>query len=211
MDQFQLDLPTFWFLVLAFFWVGYFVLEGFDFGVGMLLGVLGRDNTDRRVLINTIGPHWDGNEVWLVVAGAATFAAFPVWYATLFTLLLPPAPVIVIALVVRRSRSSTAASTPAPAGAPTGTGRSWSAACCPPCCGASRSPACSTASRSTATSSSPAPSRPRAAYTLLGGLTTLVAVPAQRLGLPWHETEDDLRERARALAARFAPVRRACS
>ena len=101
MEQFQLDLPTFWFLVLAFFWVGYFVLEGFDFGVGMLLGVLGRDNTDRRVLINTIGPHWDGNEVWLVVAGAGTFAAFPLWYATLFSSYFLPLLLIVLALVVR--------------------------------------------------------------------------------------------------------------
>src|SRR6476469_8094860 len=101
MDQFQLDLPTFWFFVLAFFWVGYFVLEGFDFGVGMLLGVIARDNTGRRVLINTIGPHWDGNEVWLVVAGAGTFAAFPQWYATMFSAFYIPLVIALVALMAR--------------------------------------------------------------------------------------------------------------
>src|SRR6266542_1414450 len=78
-------LTDIWFLLIAVLWTGYFVLEGFDFGIGMLLRVLGRDNTDRRVLINTIGPVWDGNEVWLLVAGGATFAAFPLWYASLFS------------------------------------------------------------------------------------------------------------------------------
>ena len=79
-----MDLPTFWFCVIALFWLGYLFLEGFDFGVGMLLPVLGRDNTERRVMVNTIGPVWDGNEVWLIVAAGATFAAFPAWYAGLF-------------------------------------------------------------------------------------------------------------------------------
>ncbi len=64
-----MDLPTFWFCVIALFWLGYLFLEGFDFGVGMLLPVLGRDDAERRVMINTIGPVWDGNEVWLIVAG----------------------------------------------------------------------------------------------------------------------------------------------
>ena len=72
-----MELTTIWFVLIAVLWTGYFVLEGFDFGVGMLLPVLGRDETERRVLINTIGPVWDGNEVWLLVAGGATFAAFP--------------------------------------------------------------------------------------------------------------------------------------
>lgn len=101
MIDFQLDLETFWFLALAFFWVGYLVLEGFDFGVGMLMPVLGKDDTDRRVLINTIGPHWDGNEVWLITAGAGTFAAFPEWYGTLFSAYFLPLLIIVVALVVR--------------------------------------------------------------------------------------------------------------
>jgi cytochrome d ubiquinol oxidase subunit II len=80
-----MDLPTLWFVVLGFFFVGYFVLDGFDFGVGMSLPFLGRDDTDRRVLINTIGPVWDLNETWVIVAGAFMFAAFPEWYATLFS------------------------------------------------------------------------------------------------------------------------------
>jgi cytochrome bd ubiquinol oxidase subunit II len=90
-----------WFLLIAVLWTGYFVLEGFDFGVGMLLRVLSRDNTDRRVLINTIGPVWDGNEVWLLVAGGATFAAFPLWYASLFSGFYLALLVILVALIIR--------------------------------------------------------------------------------------------------------------
>ena len=82
-------------------WIGYFVLEGFDFGVGMLLPFLGSDDRDRRVLINTIGPVWDGNEVWLLVAGGATFAAFPGWYATLFSGFYLALFLILVALIVR--------------------------------------------------------------------------------------------------------------
>jgi cytochrome d ubiquinol oxidase subunit II len=78
-------LTDIWFLLIAVLWTGYFVLEGFDFGVGMLLPLVGRTENDRRVAINTIGPVWDGNEVWLLVAGGATFAAFPEWYASLFS------------------------------------------------------------------------------------------------------------------------------
>ena len=74
-----------WFLLIAVLWIGYFVLEGFDFGVGILLPFLGHTDKERRALINTIGPVWDGNEVWVLVAGGATFAAFPHWYATLFS------------------------------------------------------------------------------------------------------------------------------
>jgi cytochrome d ubiquinol oxidase subunit II len=97
----HLDLPTFWFAALAFFWIGYFVLEGFDFGVGMLTPFVGRDETDRRVALNTILPVWDGNEVWVIVAGAGTFAAFPDWYATLFSAYFLPLLLIVIALAAR--------------------------------------------------------------------------------------------------------------
>jgi cytochrome d ubiquinol oxidase subunit II len=95
------DLTTGWFVAVAVLWVGYLALEGFDFGVGMLLPVLGRDDTDRRVLINTIGPVWDGNEVWLLAAVGAMFAAFPGWYATVLSSLYLPVLTIVIALVVR--------------------------------------------------------------------------------------------------------------
>ncbi len=78
-------MQTAWFWILCVFWSLYFLTEGFDFGVGMLLPILGRTEADRRTMIQTIGPVWDGNEVWLVIAGAATFAAFPVWYGTMFS------------------------------------------------------------------------------------------------------------------------------
>jgi cytochrome bd ubiquinol oxidase subunit II len=96
-----MELTTVWFVLIAVLWIGYFVLEGFDFGVGVLLPVLGRDNVDRRVLINSIGPVWDGNEVWLLVAGGATFAAFPEWYATLFSGFYLPLLIILVALILR--------------------------------------------------------------------------------------------------------------
>jgi cytochrome bd ubiquinol oxidase subunit II len=96
-----MDLPTVWFVAIAVLWTGYFVLEGFDFGVGTLLPFLGRDDTDRRVIIHTIGPVWDGNEVWLLVAGGATFAAFPEWYATLFSGFYLPLLIILVALILR--------------------------------------------------------------------------------------------------------------
>jgi cytochrome bd ubiquinol oxidase subunit II len=82
-------------------WSGYFVLEGFDFGVGILLPFLGRDDTERRVLVNTIGPVWDGNEVWLLTAGGATFAAFPLWYASMFSGFYLALLLILAALIVR--------------------------------------------------------------------------------------------------------------
>ncbi|CAN5394760.1 cytochrome d ubiquinol oxidase subunit II [soil metagenome] len=96
-----MELTTFWFIIIAVLWIGYLVLEGFDFGVGMLMGVLAKNDVERRVLLNTIGPIWDGNEVWLLVAGGATFAAFPEWYATLFSGFYIPLFLILIALIVR--------------------------------------------------------------------------------------------------------------
>src|SRR6188472_1477244 len=96
-----MELSTVWFGLIAVLWIGYFCLEGFDFGVGMLLPVLARNDTERRVMINTIGPVWDGNEVWLLVAGGATFAAFPEWYATLFSGFYLPLLLILVALIVR--------------------------------------------------------------------------------------------------------------
>jgi cytochrome d ubiquinol oxidase subunit II len=96
-----MELTTVWFSLIAVLWAGYFLLEGFDFGVGMLLPVLARDERERRLLINTIGPVWDGNEVWLLVAGGATFAAFPEWYATLFSGFFLPLLIILVALIVR--------------------------------------------------------------------------------------------------------------
>src|SRR3954468_7330237 len=96
-----MELTTVWFALIAVLWVGYFTLEGFDFGVGMLLPVLARDDTERRVLYNTVGPVWDGNEVWVLVAGGATFAAFAEWYATLFSGFYLPLLLILVALIVR--------------------------------------------------------------------------------------------------------------
>lgn len=96
-----MELTTLWFALIAILWIGYFALEGFDFGVGMLLPVLGRNDTERRVLYNTVGPVWDGNEVWVLVAGGATFAAFPEWYATLFSGFYLPLLLILLALIVR--------------------------------------------------------------------------------------------------------------
>ena len=82
-------------------WVGFFVLEGFDFGVGVLHTLVGRTDTERRVALNTIGPFWDGNEVWLIVAGAGTFAAFPGWYATMFSALYLALLLVLVALIAR--------------------------------------------------------------------------------------------------------------
>ena len=96
-----MELTTVWFILIAVLWIGYFALEGFDFGVGMLLPVLARDDRERRLMINTIGPVWDGNEVWLLTAGGATFAAFPEWYATLFSGFYLPLLLILLALIVR--------------------------------------------------------------------------------------------------------------
>ncbi len=96
-----MELTTGWFLAIAALWIGYFFLEGFDFGVGALLPVLGRDDTERRVVINTIGPVWDGNEVWLLAAVGGTFAAFPEWYATLLSAFYLPILLIVVALILR--------------------------------------------------------------------------------------------------------------
>ncbi len=96
-----MELTTLWFILIAVLWTGYLVLEGFDFGVGMLMGLLAQDDRERRVLLNTIGPVWDANEVWLLVAGGATFAAFPEWYATLFSGFYLPLLLILLALIVR--------------------------------------------------------------------------------------------------------------
>src|SRR3954471_5694936 len=90
-----------WFLLIALLWTGYFVLEGFDFGVGMLLPLVARDETDRRVALGTIAPVWDGNEVWLLVAGGATFAAFPEWYPSLFSGFYLPLLPLLVALIAR--------------------------------------------------------------------------------------------------------------
>ena len=94
-------LQTLWFILIAVLWIGFYFLEGFDFGVGMLLPFLGKKDEERRVIINAIGPVWDGNEVWLLTAGGATFAAFPHWYATLFSGFYLAFFLLVVGLILR--------------------------------------------------------------------------------------------------------------
>ena len=96
-----MSLETTWLLLIAVLWIGYFILEGFDFGVGMLLPFVSRNEADRRAVLTTLGPVWDGNEVWLLVAGGATFAAFPEWYATLFSGFYLPLFLILVSLIIR--------------------------------------------------------------------------------------------------------------
>ena len=133
-----MDLQILWFVLIAVLWAGYFLLEGFDFGVGMLLPFVPRNEAERGAMFESIGPVWDGNEVWLVVAGGATFAAFPAWYATMFSgfylallllLVLPDRP--------RASRSSGARRARARAGGRCGCGRTRSGASARRCSGAS--------------------------------------------------------------------------
>jgi cytochrome bd ubiquinol oxidase subunit II len=108
-----MDLETLWFCLIVVLWAGYFALEGFDFGVGMLLPFVPRSDEERSATLRTIGPVWDGNEVWLVVAGGATFAAFPAWYATMFSGFYLALLLILVFLIVRvvsfewRSKSET--------------------------------------------------------------------------------------------------------
>ena len=94
-------MEIFWFIIIAVFWTGFFVLEGFDFGVGALHRVVGRNDAERRLAVTTVGPFWDANEVWLVLAGASMFAAFPSWYATMFSALYLPLLLILVGLIVR--------------------------------------------------------------------------------------------------------------
>ena len=95
------SLIPFWYIIIAVLWTGFFILEGFDFGVGMLHSFVGRDDAGRRAAINTVGPLWDGNEVWLICAGAGMFAAFPGWYATMFSAYYLPLVLLLAALIVR--------------------------------------------------------------------------------------------------------------
>jgi cytochrome bd ubiquinol oxidase subunit II len=94
-------MQTFWFVLIAVLWSGYFLLEGFDFGVGMLFPFLARNDGERKAMFETVGPVWDGNEVWLVVAAGATFAAFPEWYATMFSGFYLALLLVLVLLIVR--------------------------------------------------------------------------------------------------------------
>ena len=95
------SLPVIWFFLIAALWIGFFFLEGFDFGVGMLLPFLGRNDDERRAIVNTIGPVWDANEVWLITAITAMFAVFPSWYATMFSSFYLAMLLIVVGLIIR--------------------------------------------------------------------------------------------------------------
>ncbi len=97
----MVHLDTVWFVIIAIFFVGFFILEGFDFGVGMLHSFVGKDDMERRIVVNSIGPVWDGNEMWLVVAVAGIFAAFPSWYATMFSTLYLVMVIILLAMIGR--------------------------------------------------------------------------------------------------------------
>ena len=96
-----MGLAVVWFVLVALLWTGFFVLEGFDFGVGMLHTFVGRTDEERQLALDSIGPLWDGNEVWLIVAAAAMFAAFPGWYATMFSGFYLPLVLLLVALIVR--------------------------------------------------------------------------------------------------------------
>jgi cytochrome d ubiquinol oxidase subunit II len=96
-----MDLQAVWFLLITILFTGFFILEGFDYGVGILLPFLGKNDKERRMIINTIGPFWDGNEVWIITAGGAIFAAFPEWYATLFSGFYLALALILFALIFR--------------------------------------------------------------------------------------------------------------
>lgn len=96
-----MDLNSIWFILIAILYIGYFILDGFDLGVGILHPFVAKNDTERRVIINSVGPHWDGNEVWLISAGGATFAAFPNWYATLFSGFYLPLFLMLVALIIR--------------------------------------------------------------------------------------------------------------
>ncbi len=118
-----------WFILVAVLFVGFFFLEGFDFGVGMSMQLLGKDAHERRILINTIGPFWDANEVWLITAGGAIFAAFPHWYATMFSGYYIPFAVLLLALIGRGSPLNSEGRLRKPLGSRHGTGSSSLAVC----------------------------------------------------------------------------------
>ena len=217
-----MELTTVWFVLIAVLWTGYFVLEGFDFGVGMLLPrARPRDDTRARgVLINTIGPVWDGNEVWLLTAGGATFAAFPEWYATLFSGFYLPLLLILVALIVRgvafeyrgKRRRRPLAGALGRVRSSVGSLRAGAAV------GRRvRQHRARRADRRRRTSTSAASSTLLNPYALLGGLTTLALFVAARRGVPG--AEDRRRDpragpagagAARLLVGRWSSRRRSC-
>ena len=124
-----MELTTFWFLVIAFLWTGYFVLEGFDFGVGALRRCCPADEAERKQVLSTIGPVWDGNEVWLITAVGAMFAAFPAWYAGLLSAFYLPMVLVLVGLIVRGVGLEWRGKVHRPASRACATRASWPAAC----------------------------------------------------------------------------------
>jgi cytochrome bd-type quinol oxidase subunit 2 len=155
-----MSLPNLWFTLIAVLWCGYFMLEGFDFGVGVLLQAVGRDERERGLMLRTIGPVWDGNEVWLLVAGGATFAAFPQWYATLFSGFYLALLLILVALIVRIAAVEYRNKETDPVWRRRGTGRTPSAPPFRRCCGEWRSGTSCAACRSTRRTTTQGPSSP---------------------------------------------------
>ena len=129
-----MDLNTIWFILIGILWTGFFILEGFDFGVGMLTPFLGKNDLERRAIINTIGPHWDANEVWLLTAGGATFAAFPHWYATLFSGFYPALFLLLVGLILRGVAIEFRSKDENPSGDLPGTGQLQWVVSWQPCC-----------------------------------------------------------------------------
>ena len=197
-----MDLAYLWFWIVGFLFVGYFVLDGFDFGVGMSLPFLGKDDIGRRQIINTIGPVWDLNETWVIVAGACLFAAFPEWYATLFSGFYLALLLILLALILRgvsfeyrHQRDSLRWKTRLRHDDRRRLGA------CPRCCGASRSRTSCRACRSTPTTSSPGSLLTLLnPYGLLGGLTTLLLFFTHGVYFVALKTDGQVHDDARALA-----------
>ena len=129
-----MTLSILWFILVAVLWTVYLILEGFDFGVGMLLPFVAKGDRERTQAVRTIGPHWDGNEVWLLTAGGATFAAFPEWYATMFSGMYLALFLVLAALIVRVMALEWRSRSPPRSGASPGTGRTRSPRGSSRCC-----------------------------------------------------------------------------
>ena len=125
-------LETTWFVIWGVLWAVYFMLDGFDFGVGMLFPWLGKTDDEKRAILGSIAPFWDGNEVWLITAGGVTFAAFPAAYAVLFSALYSPLMIVLFALIVRAVSLNSGGRSITHPGAPSSARASFSAASCPP-------------------------------------------------------------------------------
>ena len=134
-----MEFQIIWFVLWGVLWAVYFMLDGFVLGTGMLHYLLGKSDGEKRVLINAIGPVWDGNEVWLITAGGATFAAFPTTYALMFSYLYTALLLLLFALIIRGSPTNSVASRRVRGGRRDGMRQFFSAIFSPPCCSALRS------------------------------------------------------------------------